>query len=67
MSQYDLKKAILLNATQLFAENGFSKSSIQKIADASYTSQTNVLYHFKTKKKLFEECLYWPLQIIDPC
>lgn len=58
MIELDLKNNILSNATRLFAENGFSKTSIQKIADASNTSQTNVLYHFKTKKKMFEECLY---------
>jgi AcrR family transcriptional regulator len=58
MEDFDLKKKILSNATKLFAQNGFNKTSIQKVADASNTSQTNVLYHFKTKKKMFEECLY---------
>ena len=58
MSDSNLKDLILLNATTLFADNGFSKTSLQKIADASNTSQTNVLYHFKTKKLLFESCLF---------
>lgn len=58
MEDFDVKRTILSNATKLFAENGFNKTSIQKIADASNTSQTNVLYHFKTKKMMFEECLY---------
>lgn len=52
-----LKNLIIHNSTLLFAQNGYSKTSIQKIADSCETSQTNVLYHFKTKKNLFEACL----------
>jgi len=55
--EVDLKSLIISNATFLFAQNGFNKTSIQKIADTTKTSQTNVLYHFKTKKVLFEACL----------
>ena len=57
IAEIDLKSLIIKNATFLFAQNGFNKTSIQKIADTTQTSQTNVLYHFKTKKVLFEACL----------
>jgi len=40
--EVDLKSLIISNATFLFAQNGFNKTSIQKIADTTKTSQTNV-------------------------
>ncbi|MCT4641624.1 MAG: TetR/AcrR family transcriptional regulator [Bacteriovoracaceae bacterium] len=57
----EVKDSIIQKTIELFATKGYAKTSIQKIADECKTSQTNVLYHFKTKKKLFEACLEFSL------
>ncbi len=44
-------------ATELFAERGFARVSIQEIADAAETHKTNVLYHFETKEALYSAVL----------
>ena len=49
------RNKILLVSSRLFGQCGYYNTSIQNIADASGTSQTNVLYHFKSKMILFEE------------
>lgn len=50
-------RAILDAATDLFAERGFARVSIQEIADAAGTHKTNVLYHFETKEALYSAVL----------
>lgn len=45
------------SATELFAERGFARVSVQEIADASQTHKTTVLYHFETKEALYSAVL----------
>ncbi len=40
-------------ATDLFAQRGFARVSIQEIADQAQTHKTTVLYHFETKDALY--------------
>ena len=47
-----MKKAI-----ELFSLQGYDQTSIQEIADKCDISQTTILYHFKSKKILFQEIL----------
>lgn len=44
-------------ATELFAERGFARVSVQEIADAAQTHKTTVLYHFETKEALYSAVL----------
>jgi len=44
-------------ATELFAERGFARVSIQEIADSAQTHKTTVLYHFDTKEALYSAVL----------
>lgn len=50
-------RPILDAATELFAERGFARVSLQEIADAAHTHKTNVLYHFETKEALYSAVL----------
>ena len=49
----DRWRAILDAATDLFAQRGFARVSIQEIADQAHTHKTTVLYHFETKEALY--------------
>ena len=53
----DKRDAIIGAATELFADKGFSGTSVQEIADAAGTHKTTVLYHFATKDALHEAVL----------
>jgi AcrR family transcriptional regulator len=53
----DRRQAILVAATELFADRGFGGVSVQEIADAAGTHKTTVLYHFATKEALYEAVL----------
>jgi len=44
-------------ALQMFAENGYAGTSLQKIADAAGYSKSSVLYHFGSKESLFDAAL----------
>ncbi|MBF0377434.1 MAG: TetR/AcrR family transcriptional regulator [Desulfamplus sp.] len=47
------KEEILNAAIILFAEQGFSNTSITEVAKATNASTANIFYHFKTKEELF--------------
>ncbi len=49
----DRWRAILDAATDLFAQRGFARVSVQEIADQAQTHKTTVLYHFETKEALY--------------
>lgn len=54
MKKGDLvKQRICLKAIELFGTYGYYQTSFQLIADALELKQTNILYHFKDKHKLF--------------
>lgn len=54
MKKGDLVKLKICQKTvELFATYGYHSTSFQMIADAVGIKQTNVLYHFKDKQKLF--------------
>lgn len=48
------RKQIIEIARQLFAENGYSGTTTQEIADAAGISNTLIFQHFSSKEKLFE-------------
>lgn len=53
----DLRRAILDEATALFAERGYAGVTLQDIAKAAGTYKANVLYHFPNKEALHDAVL----------
>ena len=51
------KERVLNNAEQLFARMGFSGTSLAEISRASGISDGLILYHFKTKERLYAEVI----------
>jgi TetR/AcrR family transcriptional regulator len=51
------KKQILESAEKLFANNGFNGTSLAEISQASGISDGLILYHFKSKEKLYREVI----------
>jgi AcrR family transcriptional regulator len=56
-AQHDVAAELRLIALQMFAENGYTGTSLQQIADAAGYSKSSVLYHFRSKEALFEEAM----------
>ena len=50
-------KQILLSAENLFAERGYTSTTISAIASQAGLPKANVLYYFKTKETLYKEVL----------
>lgn len=60
---------ILVNARELFARNGFDKTSIRTIAAAADVDSALVHHYFGTKQELFAAAIHIPIdpmQIIGP-
>jgi TetR/AcrR family transcriptional regulator len=55
--QTDVAAELRAIALEMFAENGYTGTSLQQIADAAGYSKSSVLYHFRSKEALFEEAL----------
>ncbi|MFB2580557.1 TetR/AcrR family transcriptional regulator [Herbiconiux sp. P15] len=55
--QTDVAAEIRAIALEMFAEHGYTGTSLQQIADAAGYSKSSVLYHFRSKESLFEEAL----------
>jgi TetR/AcrR family transcriptional regulator len=51
------KARVLESAEQLFAAKGFNGTSLAEISRVSGISDGLILYHFKTKQKLYEEVI----------
>ncbi|MDM8537356.1 TetR/AcrR family transcriptional regulator [Desulfobacterales bacterium HSG17] len=47
------KKTILLAGTRLFAEKGFSGTSMAELAELTSIASATIFYHFKNKEELF--------------
>lgn len=52
------KNQILNEALQVFAENGFSGTSVKTIADNVAIDDSLIYYHFKTKINLWNEAIF---------
>ena len=52
------KEKIIQKSIELFSKQGYDGTSVQQIADACGLSQTNVFYHFGSKRKLFEQIVH---------
>ncbi len=59
----DARERILVSARELFASNGFDKSSIRAIATAAGVDSALVHHYFGTKQQLFAAAIHIP---IDP-
>lgn len=55
--QTDVAAELRSIALEMFAEHGYTGTSLQQIADAAGYSKSSVLYHFRSKEALFEEAL----------
>ncbi len=55
--QTDASAELRVIALQMFAEHGYTATSLQQIADAAGYSKSSVLYHFRSKEALLEEAL----------
>jgi AcrR family transcriptional regulator len=55
--QTDVAAELRSIALAMFAEHGYTGTSLQQIADAAGYSKSSVLYHFRSKEGLFEEAL----------
>jgi AcrR family transcriptional regulator len=55
--QTDVAAELRSIALAMFAEHGYTGTSLQQIADAAGYSKSSVLYHFRSKEALFEEAL----------
>lgn len=53
----DLKARILTVSTELFAERGYSATSISTVVDAAGCTKPALYYHFASKSALFQEAL----------
>lgn len=61
--QSDTRERILLNARELFARNGFDRTSVRSIASAAGVDAALVHHYFGTKQQLFAAAIHIP---IDP-
>lgn len=53
MTKDERKNQILKSALDVFIENGYTKSTTQKIADAAGISEVTLFRHFSSKKEIF--------------
>lgn len=58
------KKAVLIAATSIFAEQGFGAASISKIAIAAGVSKATIFHHFESKDNLYLEVLLQTFHLI---
>jgi AcrR family transcriptional regulator len=56
------REKIIKAAIKIFGKKGYDQTSIQHIADKCGVSQTNIFYHFKSKKQLFEQIIHFVIK-----
>jgi len=59
----DTRQHILEVATRLFAEKGFSDTTIREICHAAHANVAAVNYHFRSKKRLYDAAWRYAYQI----
>lgn len=67
--QSDTRDRILLNARELFARNGFDRTSVRSIAGAAGVDAALVHHYFGTKQQLFAAAIHIPIdpmQVLGP-
>ncbi|MBJ7383684.1 MAG: TetR family transcriptional regulator [Mycolicibacterium sp.] len=67
--QSDTRERILLNARELFARNGFDRTSVRSIAGAAGVDAALVHHYFGTKQQLFAAAIHIPIdpmQVLGP-
>ncbi|WP_372481340.1 TetR/AcrR family transcriptional regulator [Mycolicibacterium lacusdiani] len=67
--QSDTRERILLNARELFARNGFDRTSVRSIASAAGVDAALVHHYFDTKQQLFAAAIHIPIdpmQVLGP-
>ena len=57
MKQQDKKEQICLAAKTLFYEDGFTDTTMKKIAEKSEVPVSTVHYYFKTKNTIIVPCI----------
>jgi AcrR family transcriptional regulator len=65
----DTRERILLNARELFARNGFDRTSVRSIASAAGVDGALVHHYFGTKQQLFAAAIHIPIdpmQVLGP-
>jgi AcrR family transcriptional regulator len=61
----DARERILTCARELFARNGFDKTSIRAVAAAAIVDSALVHHYFGTKQQLFAAALHLPIDPMD--
>lgn len=51
----DIPELLIAAATQLFAENGFASTSVQRVVDAAHVTKGAMYYYFDSKDELLYE------------
>ncbi|MDF2829534.1 MAG: TetR family transcriptional regulator [Mycobacterium sp.] len=67
--QSDTRERILLNAREMFARNGFDRTSVRSIASAAGVDAALVHHYFGTKQQLFAAAIHIPIdpmQVLGP-
>jgi AcrR family transcriptional regulator len=67
--QSDTREKILLSARELFARNGFDRTSVRSIASAAGVDAALVHHYFGTKQQLFAAAIHIPIdpmQVLGP-
>ena len=61
----DLKSRILVEATGLFAERGYSATSVREVAERCGCTKPAVYYHFGSKQSLYLSCVEAETTIVN--
>lgn len=67
--QSDTRERILFNAREMFARNGFDRTSVRSIASAAGVDAALVHHYFGTKQQLFAAAIHIPIdpmQVLGP-
>ena len=57
------RRRILEAARQVFAQLGYERATVRRIASVAGVDKSSVIQYFGTKQKLFQEAVHWRMRI----